>query len=218
MKKFIAMLLAIVMVLSMTACGTKTEEAAPAQEAAPAEEAAPVEEAAPAAEPIVLKIGHANAIDTPVDVSVNMFADKVAEYSDGRITVEIYPASQLGSLQEMQDALEMGTLDMTCAEINMLSTIRPELAILSLPMLVTSYDMAYAAFDLPEVADLVEQMAEENNVRQLCWWFQGYRHLITKNPITSLADCKGVKLRSPEAENYINTSTTLGFNPVAIPW
>ena len=57
MKKLTALLLALVMVLALCACGSDTAEApaadtaaAPVEEAAPAEEAAPVEDAAPAAE------------------------------------------------------------------------------------------------------------------------------------------------------------------------
>ena len=52
MKKFFALLLALVMVLSLCACGAKEAPAAPAEDTTATET-----ETAPAVEPIVLKIG-----------------------------------------------------------------------------------------------------------------------------------------------------------------
>lgn len=220
MKKIIAMLLAVVMVLALCACG-KTETASetkPSAEATPAAAPAETTSADNAIEPVTLKFGHANAVDTPVDVHCKMFAEKVAEYSDGAITIEVYPASQLGSLQELQDAVEFGNLDMCCGDSSMLSTVLPELAILNLPMLVTSYEQAEKVYSSDEVNALVEKLASEHSMRQLCWWWNGFRHLCTKTEITSPADCKGIKLRSPEADIYVRTFSLLGFNPTPIPW
>jgi len=219
MKKIIAMLLALVMVLALCACG----ESAPVQQPAPEQqapaEAAPTDEASAAGiEPITLKFGHANAVDTPVDKFCNMFAEKVNEYSDGAITIEVYPAGQLGTLQELQDAVEFGTLDLCCGDSSMMSEVFPKLAVLNLPMLVTSYEQAEKVYDSEEVNELVEQMASEHSLRQLCWWWNGFRHLCTKVPINSPADCKGIKLRSPEADIYVRTFSLLGFNPTPIPW
>lgn len=213
MKKIIAMLLAVVMILALCACGQTAAPAAEAPAAAPAD--APAEAGI---EPVTLKFGHANAVDTPVDVYCKMFAEKVAEYSDGAITIEVYPAGQLGSLQELQDAVEFGNLDMCCGDSSMLSSVLPELAILNLPMLVTSYDQAEKVYSSDEVNELVEKLASEHSMRQLCWWWNGFRHLCTKTPITSPADCKGIKLRSPEADIYVRTFSLLGFNPTPIPW
>ena len=54
MKKLIAMLLALVMGLSLAACGAKTEAPAETQAAAPAE----TEAAAPAVEPVTLNVAY----------------------------------------------------------------------------------------------------------------------------------------------------------------
>ena len=217
MKRFIAMLLAVLMVLALAACG---QIQAPAANEAPKAEAnpAPAAEAAPALKPITLKFGHANAVDTPVDVHCKMFAELVNQYSNGAITIEVYPAGQLGSLQELQDAVEFGNLDMCCGDSSMLSSVLPELGILNLPMLVTSYEQAEKVYSSDQVNQLVERLASEHSMRQLCWWWNGFRHLCTKTPITSPADCKGIKLRSPEAEIYVRTFSLLGFNPTPIPW
>ena len=201
MKKLISMLLVFVMVVALCFCG---------QSALAAD--------APEIETITLKFGHANAVDTPVDQQCQMFAELVNKYSNGAITIEVYPAGQLGSLQELQDAVEFGTLDICCGDSSMMSELAPKLAILNLPMLVTSYEQAEKVYGSDEVAEIVEELAEEHNMRQLCWWWNGFRHLCTKVPLHSPADCKGIKLRSPEADIYVRTFSLLGFNPTPIPW
>ena len=201
MKKLLSMLLALLMIVALCSFG---------QTALAADDAE--------IETLTLKFGHANAVDTPVDQHCKMFADLVNEYSNGAITIEVYPAGQLGTLQELQDAVEYGTLDICCGDSSMMSELAPKLAILNLPMLVTSYEQAEKVYASDEVAEIVEQLAEEHNMRQICWWWNGFRHLCTKVPLTSPADCKGIKLRSPEADIYVRTFSLLGFNPTPIPW
>ena len=70
MKKIIAMLLAVVMILALCACGQTAAPAAETPAAVPAD--APAETGI---EPVTLKFGHANAVDTPVDVYCKMFAE-----------------------------------------------------------------------------------------------------------------------------------------------
>ncbi|MGM9614444.1 MAG: ABC transporter substrate binding protein [Oscillospiraceae bacterium] len=80
MKKILALILALTMVLALAACGAKTEEPA-AEEPAAVEEAAPAEEAAeePAEEPAaeegaVYKVGICNYVD---DASLNQIVDNI---------------------------------------------------------------------------------------------------------------------------------------------
>ena len=71
MKKALALILALVMVLSLCACGAKEEPAAPAAPAAPAEEAAPAAtekteaELLAEAEPITITLGQNDSGDIP---------------------------------------------------------------------------------------------------------------------------------------------------------
>ena len=227
MKKVLALILAILMTASLTACGTSADNGTADSSTASNTTAATASTTASTGsdtatesnvETVTLQLGHANAVDTPADKYANMFADLVSEYSGGKITIEVYPASQLGTLQELQDAVELGTLDMCLGDSSMLSNVMGEYAILNLPMLITSYNQAEAVYASDEVAALVDTMASSHDMRQLCWWWNGFRHICTKTPIYSLDDCQGIKLRSPEADIYIKTFSLMGFNPTPIAW
>ena len=87
MKKLIAMLLALVMVVGLVACGEKAPEAAPeaAPEVLPAPEAAP--ETEPATEPAPEEEPEA---EEPADVVVMSYADYAAAELDSEVVIETF--------------------------------------------------------------------------------------------------------------------------------
>ncbi len=169
-------------------------------------------------ETIVLKFGHQDAMDRLLHIFSQKWADDVLEKSDGRIVIEIYPAGQLGSLREMMEAVELGTLDITHGDISMLSTVLPEFGLLALPFIIQDYDHAEAVIDGEIGETLNRRLAAERNMRPLGWYWNGFRNFATKTPITRVADARGIKMRSPEARIYMDTFSMLGMSPTPIPW
>ena len=87
MKKLIAMLLALVMVFGLVACGEKAPEAAP--ETQPATEAAP--EAAPEVEPETEPASEEESeVEEPADVVVMSHADYMAAELDSEVVIETF--------------------------------------------------------------------------------------------------------------------------------
>ena len=87
-KKVIAMLLALVMVLALCACGSKTE--------APAAEAPAADAPAAAVETKVLKCAFNQTIENPEAKTLQWIGEKLYEATEGRYTIEVYPDAQLG--------------------------------------------------------------------------------------------------------------------------
>lgn len=175
-------------------------------------------QAASTDETIVLKYGHQNAMDNLVHIYSEKWAADVLEKSGGRIVIEIYPASQLGNLREMMEAVELGTLDITLGDTSMLSTVLPEFGLLALPFIFRDYDHAEAVIDGDVGETLNRRLAAERNMRPLGWFWNGFRNFATKTPITRVADARGIKMRSPEARIYMDTFSMLGMSPTPIPW
>ena len=97
MKKFLALTIAVVMVLSLlTACGaqpTSTTTNTPAESTASAGTETPS---------YTIKLGHSNPEDPNniVHYTSLYFKKKLEEYSNGAITDVIYPSNQLGDDQD----------------------------------------------------------------------------------------------------------------------
>ena len=99
MKKLITLLLALAMVLSLAACGSKDTPAPDGQNT-------------PAAT-YKIKLGTTGNEEHQSTIAANFFKEKVEELTNGAVTVEIYPNSQLGSEREMAEGVKLGTLEMT---------------------------------------------------------------------------------------------------------
>jgi tripartite ATP-independent transporter DctP family solute receptor len=142
----------------------------------------------------------------------------VGKKTNGRIKIEVYPANQLGNLREMMEAVQLGTLDVTLGDTSMMSTVLPEFGLLALPFIFQGYEHAEKVIDGEVGKMLNDKLAVSKNMRPLGWFWNGFRNFATKTPITKVADCKNIKMRSPEAKIYMDTFKTLGMNPTPIPW
>ena len=168
---------------------------------------------------IILKIWASECGLTILYISTqSKWAEDVAAKTDGRIKIEVYPANQLGNLREMMEAVELGTLDITLGDTSMMSTVLPEFGLLALPFIFQGYDHAEKVIDGEVGQMLNDKLAATNNMRPLGWFWNGFRNFATKTPITKVADCRGIKMRSPEAKIYMDTFKTLGMNPTPVPW
>ena len=93
MKKFIAMLLALAMVLSLAACGSKTDAPAETKAQTAAEKPAAtekVEESAPAAEPVTLTWGSWVFAEDSVRPIYQEMADLYNETNEYNTTIAIF--------------------------------------------------------------------------------------------------------------------------------
>ena len=207
MKKLFALLLAAVMVLSLAACGAKTTEE-PATEETP-EVMGPT---------LTASFGHVMAVDSPADKAANFFAERVAELTEGTVTVTIYPASQLGGDRDMIENQQMGALEFSLPGTSIYSAFEPTLGTFCLPFLYSSYDEARAVLDSDEVAEIYS-VTENQNIKVLTTFESGFRQLGTnKRPVNEMADLKGQIIRIPQGDIYTKTWEALGTNGTPLAW
>ncbi len=120
-----------------------------------------------------------------------MFASEVAKLSSNRLKVDVFPNSQLGSIKEMLNAVQLGTLSMTLAVPAWYSGILKPMDVFTLPFLVRSPDRLRAALDGP-LGDAVKAKAEAASLHFMDWWLMGARHMVNNvHPINTPATSLG---------------------------
>src|ERR1700744_1909366 len=62
--------------------------------------------------PIVIKFSHVVASDTPKGKAADKFKELAEKYTDGKVTVEVYPNSTLYKDKEELEALQLGAVQM----------------------------------------------------------------------------------------------------------
>lgn len=235
-KKVLSIMLALSMVISVTACGLKAPDtsssgagtstpsdagaAAPA-DAGTAEPAAPADTGASSVEPeVTLVYAEVNPLDTIVGQTATAFADKVSELSGGAMKIDIQASGVLGSENDVLDTMlgGGGTIDMSRISAFALTSYGGEKSmLLSLPYTFVSRDhfWSFATSDLAEEF-LLEPHENGSGVRGLFYGEEGFRHFFTTKEIAGMDDLSGMKLRvsnDPVMNGLVNS---LGANPTVV--
>jgi C4-dicarboxylate-binding protein DctP len=145
-----------------------------------------------------------------------MFADEVAKLSSNKIKIDVYPASQLGSIAEMLSAVKVGSLTMSMAVPAWYSTFMKPIDAFTLPYLVSSSDRLHAALGGTLGKEIVK-MGEGAGFEVIGYWLIGPRHIVNKvRPVFKPEDCHGLKLRVINSQVYIQSFRALGASTVAM--
>ena len=192
MKKFLCVLLSLVMLLSLAACGGSGEKAAAADGVGNDGDASND----PA---VTLVYAEVNPLDTIVGQTGSFFAEKVAELSGGTIKLDVQAAGVLGSENDVLDAMIGGSDSIDISRISAFALSNygcTKASLLTIPYTFVDRDhwWAFANSDLaPEF--LNEPQTVGIPLRGIFYGEEGFRHFFTKNPVNSIADLAGMKLR-----------------------
>ena len=166
-----------------------------------------------AADQIVLKLGHGGAVTDPRQTAAETFAKVAAEKSGGKIKVEIYPASALGTWREMQEGLELGSTDIVIEDIGTLQRYSAFCALGFMPFVYRDKAHFEQVWLSPLGAEILSAVRKKTGFQLLGVMYRGGRNLTAVKPCSKLADLKGLKIRVPNAEVSINTWKSLGASP-----
>lgn len=164
-----------------------------------------------------LRFGH---MWPPNDVwaqGAQKFSDLVRERTKGKLDIKVYPSGQLGNEREMEEGLQVGNLDFTFGGSDVLSQFEPKMAVFALPFMFRDYEHSNAVLD-GEVGKKAHDALRQRGIRVLAAGAQGFRYVLAKKPINSVADLKGLKIRVPEGEVMLRLFQLIGANPVSVPW
>lgn len=164
-----------------------------------------------------LKLAHSLDVTHPVHKGMEYMAEKVAEKSNGQLTIEIYPSQQLGTERQCLELLQIGSLAMTKVSAAVMENFEPKIQIFSLPYIFRSREHAYEVQDGPIGKGLLEQ-SEKYWLRGLTYFDAGQRSFYTKKPVRTPEDLEGMKIRVQESVTAINLVRALDGAPTPISW
>lgn len=171
-------------------------------------------------ETVILRVAGQNNEDHPNTVALRKMAETVAEKTDGRIEMEIFPANQLGDYTLMYEEISKGTVDMGLISTPTQLDSRMEINIL--PFLFTTYEQARENFQLDAYyGQKLQELHNEQNIEAIGFFGEGFGGIGTTKAITDPLEYgadKGVLLRVPQVNIITEAAKELGFNTVSIPY
>lgn len=169
-----------------------------------------------AAQGVTIRLGHVLGESHSWHVAGRGFAKDVAEATQGRVKIELFPGGQLGSETEVIEGLQVGIMQAGIIGSGSFQTIEPKMGIVEMPYAWKKREDAFAAFDGELGANLAGLLAAKNIV-VLAWWENGYRHVTNnKRPITKPEDLAGLKIRVTPDKVRLETFRVLGAEPAPL--
>ncbi len=170
-----------------------------------------------AAAPTALKFSHTDQPGGARHMAAEMFGKKVAEYTQGRYEVKVFPAGQLANDPKAIEQLQLGGIDFTVSSTGSYATHVATLNLTMLPFIVENYDQGWKFYDESKWLQTQFAKAPEKGFRFLATWEAGFRNLTTKDPAPSPDAVKGKKLRSFPNEMMRWTLEAMGFTVQIMP-
>jgi tripartite ATP-independent transporter DctP family solute receptor len=165
-----------------------------------------------------LKLAHGLPTDHPVHHAMVFMAERTGELSEGKLTVEVYPAGQLGSEQQCVELVQIGSLAITKVSAAALESFAEAYKVFGLPYIFRSKDHFFNVLDGDIGNDLLVS-TEDKWIRGLCYYDAGSRSFYTKTkPITHPDDLSGMKIRVMQSITAVEMMKALGGSATPITW
>ena len=166
-----------------------------------------------AASKIIIKFSAGNSATHPAVMALNeKFKPRLEELTKGNVEVQIFDNSQLGGERDQMEQLQSGVLHMAYIS-PVLGSIYPQMNILDLPFLFRDSAHIDAVIHGPIGEEILKDLPSVGLI-PLGYFENGFRITTTSNrAINSLADMKGLKIRTPQAPLSIAIFNALGANP-----
>lgn len=160
------------------------------------------------------KLNHIRPAGSRTDISAKEFAKEVAEKTGGRVRIEVYPNSQLGDYQLVQESVSLGEIEMQLATLG--TTVDSSLQVAIAPYLVTNWEEAKQLYNSEDgmLNKILSEKLDEQNIKLLAVYPQYFGSVFLaeeanepKNPNAN----KKVKVRVPAMKSFEKFGEGIGF-------
>ncbi|MEO1090939.1 MAG: sialic acid TRAP transporter substrate-binding protein SiaP [Pseudomonadota bacterium] len=161
-----------------------------------------------------LRFAHVYEVSHPLHAGALRAAELLKERTDGRYTMEVFPASSLGKEAALVEGLSLGTVDVIYTGAGFAGSIYGPISISDFPFTLRSVEHwdAYRDSELfDELAQGFSDATGGNSIEAVSYY--GTRHVTANKPILSPDDMTGLKIRVPNAPAYVLFPKAAGANP-----
>jgi tripartite ATP-independent transporter DctP family solute receptor len=163
------------------------------------------------------KLGHPYPENLPVHTQSLAAAKKIAEETNGQVTIDVFGNSALGGDTQMISQVRSGALQFYSGAGVIVSSFVPLAAISGVGFAFKDYPTIWSALD----GDLGVKIRSAFDAAGLyafdTCWDTGFRQVSTSTiPIKQPSDLKGFKIRVPVSRAYTSLFSGLGASPASV--
>ncbi|SEK28376.1 TRAP transporter substrate-binding protein [Pacificibacter marinus] len=170
------------------------------------------------AQDYVARIGHLESTQQSRHVYLEKVAELVSERTEGDVEFQLFPQGQLGNQRQMNEGVQLGTIEATVAPAAFLGGFNPLISILDIPYLIPEDTAAAAALrDGPFGQALLDSFSDKGMVA-IDLWPNGKKQFTSNEPLDTLEDFAGQKFRVMDSSILIEQFNALGASAIALPF
>jgi tripartite ATP-independent transporter DctP family solute receptor len=165
---------------------------------------------------ISFNFGHVMPIEHPEHKAAQKMQELIANSSKGRISMNVFPSTQLGGDREMMTSLMNNTLEMAC--VATFGSIESKISVVEMPYLFEDYEHIME-FIKSDVQKELLVLLESHGVKGLGYYPAGARHIGNDvKPVKNPSDLKNLLIRVYEHALLKDTLTALGAKLTVTPY
>lgn len=146
---------------------------------------------------------------------MQMYEKELEERTEGRIDVQLYPASQLGPINNVMEGMQLGTIEATITPAEFYVGVDPRMQVPAIPGLFTSMEDARAKLDATR--DQLLSITEDKGIVGISALVYGPQMVATRNEVNEMSDLDNQRIRVLASDTEIGTINALGASAVPMP-
>jgi tripartite ATP-independent transporter DctP family solute receptor len=172
--------------------------------------------AAPAVAQTKLKWGHVYETAEAFHTEALWAAGEIAKRTNGKYTVDVFPASQLGKETDINQGLSLGSVDMIYTGSSFAARSFPPMGVTYYPFTFRDSDhlLAFAKSDV--FKEFAQGYQDKTGHKITATTYYGVRHTSTNRAFKTCAEMKGLKIRVPDVPAYLAMPRSCGANTTPI--
>lgn len=140
---------------------------------------------------------------------------KVSTDTGGAVQIKVFPDGQLVSQSGALQAIRSRSVDLGVVPDIAGGELAPGFSVADGPFFTSTWDQSAAITKSDQVRDYQNTLLKPFKLRLLASCTEGFNYLLTQQPIHSMADLKGLKIRVPDQQSADEVSA-IGATPVTI--
>ncbi|WP_029088744.1 TRAP transporter substrate-binding protein DctP [Brevibacterium album] len=147
------------------------------------------------------------------------FAERLAELTDDRISVDYYYNNALGGEREVVEGMSINSIQMGMASTGPMGGFVRSFMLFDMPYIFRDLDHVYTVLDGEIGEELAAEFEETASVRIIGWTENGFRYETNSvRPIRTPEDLQGIKHRTQESAAQIQTWRAFGTDALPMAW
>jgi tripartite ATP-independent transporter DctP family solute receptor len=153
----------------------------------------------------------------PTELADEKFAELVKAKTKGKINIQVFFSSQLGTENEVVEQAKLGVIQFVRVSTSPVITVYPAVGVLAMPYIFRSQDHMWKVLNGPVGATFLKGM-ESVGLTGLAYFEAGSRNFYANKPLNSLADFKGLKIRVQQNPIHVKMVQLLGATAIPIAY